>query len=148
LVQQPQHLVRGWHAFEEGEGGRWTDGYAQVVIFGQAPKGIDLEITLPSINVIQDFPLWMMVEKLVSDGELQFNWLPVASTQAVTDCPRGTRRAVRVDLIDLFEEEKRNDSIECWRVTLSSPNWSPKSYGLSSDARQLSILVHRVEAVQ
>jgi SAM-dependent methyltransferase len=146
LIQYPQHLIRGWHVLENAQDGRWTDGYAQVVIFGKAPKGIDIQITLPSINVIQDFPLWLMVEKLVTTDELQFKWLPVANAQTLTDCPRETRHAARVDFVDL-EDQYSNNLSECWRITLSSPSWSPKSYGISSDERNLSIFVHLLEAV-
>lgn len=147
LIRNSQHLVRGWHSFEAEAYGRWTDGYAQTIITGDQPKFVELEISLPSINVIQDFPIWLIFEFLVANEELQFNWQPVLYPMPVLCKPREQKTKMIIELKNNHMDYE-NNQLRYWRVSLISPHWSPYDYGLSGDKRQLSIFVHRLEVIR
>jgi SAM-dependent methyltransferase len=149
LLQQPQHLVRGWHALEPDSNGRWTDGYAQAIIHGSAPAAVEVVVTLPSANVIQHIGVWVTVEKLIVNDNLQFSWIPVGTKLESANLPRERRVSVRLQPGTASgNEEYAAHGEGCWRVTVVTPPWSPKAYGLSDDARQLGVFVHSLKVVE
>ena len=145
LVEKNGGLFHGWYEFESiGEGGRWTNGYAQSIWFGEIPLSIHLRYTLPAINVIRDLPVLVGLERLVEHPEMKFSWQSVTNPTLLNNNEREIpiSDVIRLNLSVTHCDQYTGHNV--WRISLLSPSWRPVDYSLSADDRKLSIFVNKV----
>lgn len=146
LIEKNGGLLHGWYEFESigDEGGRWTNGYAQSIWFGEIPLSIHLRYTLPSINVIRDLPVLVVLERLVEHPEMQFAWQLAANPTLLNNIEREKPISSDFRLNPSVNHSDKYIEHNIWRISLLSPSWKPVDYSLSTDRRKLSIFVNKV----
>jgi SAM-dependent methyltransferase len=139
-------IFDGFYEYEAVGGGRWTNGYGRFIWLGGMPKSIKMNYILPSINVIHDFPILLVIERLIELKGMQFAWQVDKKPQYFSD---NKREKLIEHIIKLEYTDNNcvcNDCVKhnVWRINLISPSWVPNDYNFSSDSRILGIFLNEV----
>jgi hypothetical protein len=149
-IQNGLSLGRGWHAYEPSFG-RWTNGFASIHYHEKKfqKDAVELSLSVPMINYIQDFNLIVTIDRLIIDPSYRFRWITeFTSTTLISLNKRGVVHDLTVELIKIKNTPTADEvKTDCWRLNLISPTFSPKSYGFSDDNRQLGVAVRNVRFV-
>jgi SAM-dependent methyltransferase len=139
-------LGNGWHEGENlgtEEGGRWTNGRGEVYVATTKPwKAIDLVLSAPSINVIQEYNLTVVIERQVVTPDCKLGWEPVHCSAPVGIELREKKLSVRLPVA--WAPGSGSAARNVYRVLLLSCNFSPRDLGLSTDDRFLGLFIHQI----
>lgn len=138
-------LGTGWH--EPEKNGRWTDGRAEVYVFCSCVslKRLVLEIIGPPINVIQDYSLIVLIERLIQGPDYAFSWHPEFISNPIPLTERDKPQSVTIDLRDTVTAPfGTEEPLSLFRCTLLSPSFQPREYGFSGDDRTLGLFCSRL----
>ena len=138
-------LGAGWH--EPEKNGRWSDGRAEVYLFcaRESPKQLSLEMIGPPINVIRDYTLVVLIERLTQGPDYAFSWHPQFVSNPVPLIRRDKPELVTIDLRETVIAASGTEEPPCvFRCTLLSPSFQPSEYGFSHDARKLGLFCLRL----
>jgi hypothetical protein len=148
-IATSQNIGSGWHDREDN--GRWTEGNAEIYI--RCPLSrigkVELELSAPEVNVIRDWTLTLVVERLVQDEDYRFQWEAAFTSFPVRLLQRETTGIIPVNLVKapgLANSGARGK--ETFRLRILSPTFSPSEYGLGRDDRQLGVFCRQVRITE
>ncbi len=95
-------LGNGWHEREGNSqevAGRWTNGRAEVYIASDEPwQTIDILLTAPNINIIQDYTLALTIERQTKTSDYKLAWEPVCSARPIAIEARERKHRIRFEI--------------------------------------------------
>jgi hypothetical protein len=143
-TREPDYLGRGWYGYEALSEARWTDGHAVIYCKWEAPtfcRNIRILCLAPDVNISMESNIIVTVDRLIMDDQYRLQWMPIAGSQPQELINRGKWADVNVPLT-LYQDLEKSSII---RIKLISDCFCPEKFGLSSDNRNLGVLVRSVE---
>ena len=148
-VATSNQLGNGWYDAERAghhDQGRWTSGRAEIYVDSTKEKLVAVEIvfTAPSVNVVVDYTLSIVVEQQIKKKDYELSWEPIYSSLPISVPSRETLQALKIEVRSPNAHKNRPRESPLFRLTILSPSFSPRDYDLSTDDRTLGLFVHRV----